>query len=616
MAQIPRKYIDNYTKSLNKLSADAQAKLASDLAKIDFTADVATIREAVITRMEFYCGPYANMAAILAANFYDGLREISVGKKLGALAESGREPIATEKAVRGIMQDVVDGKPEVAVGKLVSRVDYEIKKSAGECVYRNGKRDPLKPKYARVPQGAENCKFCIMLASRGFVYHNAKQAGENGHYHANCDCRIVPGFDDNPSVAGYDPSAYYDQYKKILEGHEKESHYDLLTRNGKTTKRMYKTAEYDYNAALGVKNKKDRVSAKFATHDGTHDFKKFEDVKQYIYGATSKADMEHRYSQLGKLYGFDSEQMQSQAMKNAFRHVEKRYADQMSLSVKSFSGIADQIDSADMKNMVETMKSIGDKRAIRFFETHGSKIRIENAGPGVAHFSPNENVVKLDLAVAIKGDAYHLPFQNIAHEGAHMIDFALGNGENLSLSYRNGAIAKALDADFDRFRKKKLLGAIDEDYLRSNDAMPSAQSILRTLRHDDADTLEDYKKLRRGELSESDVIDRYLGRYVENLVSYGDYNAELVRIIRSEMGEMPTEVTSCFSDMLEAYTGSLRPLGAGHGIAYWDYQGNKAMEFFAEYVDSLAFNPESAKIMRDAFPKATKIVEEMLDEFS
>lgn len=213
MAQIPRKYIDNYTKALNKLSEDAKKKLADDLAKIDFTQDVATVRDAVIERMEFYCGPYTDMAAVLAAEFYDGLRTLETGAALGALAESGREPIATEKAVRGIMQDVVDGKPEVAVGKLVSRVDYEVKKSAGECVYRNGKRDPLKPKYARVPSGAETCSFCIMLASRGFVYHSESTAGANGHYHANCDCRIVPGFNGKTTVAGYDPDALYDQWK-------------------------------------------------------------------------------------------------------------------------------------------------------------------------------------------------------------------------------------------------------------------------------------------------------------------------------------------------------------------------------------------------------------------
>ena len=214
MAEIPRRYIDEYTKALNTLSADVQKRLAEDLAKIDFTADVADIREAVIDRMEFYLGPYTDMAAVVASEFYDGIREISAGEKIGALAESGREPVATERAVRGIMDDVVKGKAaEVVIRKLVDRADYEIKKSAGECIYRNGKRDPLKPKYARVPSGGETCRFCIMLASRGFVYHNAKQAGENGHYHANCDCRIVPGFDSFTKVDGYDPDLYYDMLK-------------------------------------------------------------------------------------------------------------------------------------------------------------------------------------------------------------------------------------------------------------------------------------------------------------------------------------------------------------------------------------------------------------------
>lgn len=214
MAQIPRKYIDSYTKSLNKLSADAQKRLADDLAKINFDGNIATIRDVLAARMEFYCGPYTDMAAIVAAEFYDGLRKFQIGAALGALAESGREPIATEKAVRAIVQGIVDGKPkETVVKKLVDRVDFEIKRSAGECVYRNGKRDPLKPRFARVPSGSETCRFCIMLASRGFVYHSKETAGEGSHYHANCDCRIVPGFDGETMVAGYDPDALYDQWK-------------------------------------------------------------------------------------------------------------------------------------------------------------------------------------------------------------------------------------------------------------------------------------------------------------------------------------------------------------------------------------------------------------------
>ena len=114
-------------------------------------------------------------------------------------------------------------------------------------------KDPRKPRFARVPQGGETCRFCLMLASRGAVYLTEHKAGAVSHYHANCDCKVVPDFGDG--IEGYDPSVYYDKYRAMLEGHELEEHYDLLERYGRTTKRLYKTAAYDYKKALGVKGK-------------------------------------------------------------------------------------------------------------------------------------------------------------------------------------------------------------------------------------------------------------------------------------------------------------------------------------------------------------------------
>lgn len=61
---------------------------------------------------------------------------------------------------------------------------------------RNGLR------YARVP-GGKSCAFCLMLASRGFVYHSRASAGGGGeHYHAHCCCRIVAGKKDT-DIEGY-----------------------------------------------------------------------------------------------------------------------------------------------------------------------------------------------------------------------------------------------------------------------------------------------------------------------------------------------------------------------------------------------------------------------------
>lgn len=59
--------------------------------------------------------------------------------------------------------------------------------------------------WARVLTGADNCPFCVMLASRGPVYSSADDAGRidattkwadaQGYlnsYHDNCDCLVVP----------------------------------------------------------------------------------------------------------------------------------------------------------------------------------------------------------------------------------------------------------------------------------------------------------------------------------------------------------------------------------------------------------------------------------------
>ena len=64
-------------------------------------------------------------------------------------------------------------------------------------------------RFARVTTGRETCAFCYMLASRGAVYHTRETAGQFSHYHRRCDCKVVPGFEDDPDaplVEGHDPA--------------------------------------------------------------------------------------------------------------------------------------------------------------------------------------------------------------------------------------------------------------------------------------------------------------------------------------------------------------------------------------------------------------------------
>ena len=217
---IPRAFIDRYADSLETLTAEMQKKLVEALASIDWTAPVADVREALIPIMQTVCGASADVAASLAAEFYDGMREQMVGGRYSAVLAPNYSDQAIEQHVRWAVQPLVDVGPDavpVVIDKLTTRVGYEVKKSAGNTVFRNGERDPREVRFARVPRGSKTyphgCPFCQMLASRGFVYRNAKTAGELNHFHADCQCMVVPGFGNNPKVEGYDPKEYLDRWQ-------------------------------------------------------------------------------------------------------------------------------------------------------------------------------------------------------------------------------------------------------------------------------------------------------------------------------------------------------------------------------------------------------------------
>lgn len=225
MATIPRAALDYVTGQVNGLSADAQAKVLKVLEAIEWTPDnIAECRDLVVQTMQSVLPTYTDAAAQASADFYDASREMVLGEKLGAKAVSGYNQDATAGAIRAFVQDIVDGKPaEQFNRKVLSRIDYEMKKAAGTSMVENGRRDSAKPRYARVPSGAETCPFCVMLASRGFVYLTEGRAGAVDHYHADCDCRIVCSWDTYASgvsrrrsadveVEGYDMDALYDRY--------------------------------------------------------------------------------------------------------------------------------------------------------------------------------------------------------------------------------------------------------------------------------------------------------------------------------------------------------------------------------------------------------------------
>lgn len=301
MPTIDKSLLDDLTRRLNKLSEATRKVAYRMLRNIEWT-DIADLRQKIIEILDPLIGAASDDAAAYAAQFYDDIRFQAIGQRFGATAQSMRNPIATEKAVRALMEQVIQSDDfQSIIAELLNRVDFEVKRAAGQCVLENARRDPKSQRWARVPTGAETCQFCLMLASRGFVYLSAEKAGKDsdGHYHANCDCRIVPGFDDT-QIEGYDPHALYQDW--INSDHP------------------------DYMRGYNRRKASERVKSgyRFEGADGLPSFKDFNDVKKYLYESDSQGDLEHRFNVLGSIYGWKSKQMKSQSLKNVVKTASKR----------------------------------------------------------------------------------------------------------------------------------------------------------------------------------------------------------------------------------------------------------------------------------------------------
>lgn len=212
---IPRAVLEFVSSEVNGLSADAQARVLAVLESITWTPEnIAACREIVIQALTAIMPTYTDAAARAGADLYDAVREAAVGEAVGAVAVSGYDPNATAGAIRAFVQDIVDGKPaEQFNARVLDRVDRDIRRAENVSVAENAAHDPLKPKYARVPTGAETCEFCLMLASRDFSYTSREAAS---HAHPQCDCRVVQGY-KGMDVEGYDPKAYLEIWRKSVE---------------------------------------------------------------------------------------------------------------------------------------------------------------------------------------------------------------------------------------------------------------------------------------------------------------------------------------------------------------------------------------------------------------
>lgn len=216
---LTRRALSEYDERIQKLgdaAYDAVHRRVTQFMKRFPGASVERVRDFTIESVSFAVSVYGDAAATCAADLYDEMAEASGAKLPSAVLDTSDVSGFIEKEVRYQAGKLIADKREEFAAAVAAKAADQVSRRANETMRRNSKRDGLR--YARVPMGGETCTFCIMLASRGFVYKSAKTAGEGNHFHTNCRCKVVPQFDKRGRetvVEGYDPDELLDRWNKF-----------------------------------------------------------------------------------------------------------------------------------------------------------------------------------------------------------------------------------------------------------------------------------------------------------------------------------------------------------------------------------------------------------------
>ena len=184
-------------------------------------ATVAEKREAAKLIMEGFVQGYDDVAAEFAAQWYDHRAEQGGARLDQAVTMTTYRPDSVDAVARYQAKKLAKGGDAAFAKACGEFARNDAFKSLNETISANVGRDKDKGvRFARVPTGFETCTFCLMLASRGAVYHTRKIAGEFKHFHRRCDCKVVPSFEDDADaelVEGVRPKELRERYRAIKQ---------------------------------------------------------------------------------------------------------------------------------------------------------------------------------------------------------------------------------------------------------------------------------------------------------------------------------------------------------------------------------------------------------------
>lgn len=197
---------------MGEVVRQAQAELTTFWGTLDHSNPL-RVREQLEVFYPALTDSYGDTAATIAADWF----ESSVGRPavLAPLIDGDQ----INQRLRWAMGHSFAGDSAGSLATLGFITDELVKRPGRDTIQESSGR--AKVRFARVPSGSDTCAYCLMMASRGYVYYSREAAAAMGRYHPDCNCSVVP--DDGVQPEGYDPDELQKQYLAAQGGTTKET---------------------------------------------------------------------------------------------------------------------------------------------------------------------------------------------------------------------------------------------------------------------------------------------------------------------------------------------------------------------------------------------------------
>lgn len=604
---LSKAFIDSYNEALHKLqgsAADEYRAIMDSWHAENPDATVAEVREFSIAMASDVSDHYGGVSSELAAQMFDEVCEEEGIKATAEVPTQLVDPEMVEGAARYDAGKLVHGDWEGFVEAQARKVDNNVRRAAYETVKKSCKDNHVR--WARVPSGRETCGYCFMLASRGFVY--VDEAAAHAGSHVGCDCTVIPG-NGSTEVEGYDPDALYERWAECRDAAGSKDFREII--------KEVETRDWDW--LWGNKQKPATQAPRvteFPFGDRVYSGTVFADSFASSWDGDVKKSLDLMYDLLKDAKVPEAANVWASVMPKV--SINKSQKDSGSYYRPSTNRV--YLDEDARNSLGEPGKP---PFQILFHEVgHAVDDWIEGRGFGVARFIDGKKGQRSaftetgELGKVIRDDWDRLVEGRIAPAASQIVDIALSKeydrpGAMVSELRVRGFITSAGIKEIDATNTKvvewvKTLPAAERAKLEKK-GVGNVDWLLKT----GLDELEQILpseivkgiKKRGSKFPTREKLELAARKSAENLAE---------TMVIGDMFDYSLAARRAASDWIEALTGRERPLGVGHGLAYWKRRGGAAgrmeelsSEAFAELFEACMANHDEWDMIEKYFPSAT-----------